>query len=105
MRIKEDRLVAMALVVLEEVAATCHHRPVPRSRALALVLAYLAARGAGDRCHYDSFWRSVDHPRSQDRWSGVNASLNGIYLSAGVKRDTAIVSIYEQRARKALGVE
>jgi hypothetical protein len=93
----------MALGALEEVAATCHHRPVPRSKALALVLAYLASRGRGVRSPYDSFWRSVDHPRPQDRWSGANASLNGIYLAVGVKRDMAVVSIYEASARARSG--
>jgi hypothetical protein len=101
MRLTEKRLVEMALAALEEVAATCHHRPVPRSKALALVLAYLASRGRSVRSPYDSFWRAVDHPWPRDRWSGVNASLNGIYLAQGVKRDVAVTSLYEDRARKA----
>jgi hypothetical protein len=100
MRLTEQRLTEMALAALEEVAATCHHRQVPHSRALATVLAYLASRGRDRRAPYDAFWRAVDHARPQDRWAGVNASLNGIYLAAGLKRDTEVVSRYEAAARK-----
>ena len=100
MRLTDERLTEMALAALEEVAALCHDRPVPRSKALALVLAYLASRGRPARSPYDSFWRAVDHPRPQDRWSSVNASLNGIYLAVGVKRDLDVVSLYEQRERR-----
>lgn len=95
----DSKLTDMALAALEEVAALCHHRPVDRSRPLAVVLAYLASRGRGDRNAYDMFWRSVAHPRPQDRWGNVNAALNGIYHSAGRKRDLAVVSEYENRAR------
>ena len=100
MRLTEKRLLQMALSALEEVAAACHYRPVSRSKALARP-AYLASRGRGVRSPY-SFSRSVGHPRPQDRWSSVNASLNGIYLAAGVKRDTAIVSIYETARAKSM---
>jgi hypothetical protein len=102
MRLTPDRLTDMALGALEEVAAHCHHAPVPRSKALALVLvlAYLASRQPCHRTAFDSFWRSVDHYRPQDRWAGVNASLNGIYLAIGRKRDTAVVSRYESAARE-----
>jgi hypothetical protein len=99
-RLTPDRLTDMALGALEEVAAQCRHAPVPRSKSLALVLAYLASRQPCRRAAFDSFWRSVDHRRPQDRWAGVNASLNGIYLAIGRKRDTAVVSRYETAARR-----
>lgn len=102
MRLTDHRLLDLALGALEEVAAACHHRPVPRSRALALVLAYLASNGRGSRAPYDSFWRAVAHPRPQDRWAGANAALNAIYLAAGRKRDLDLISLYEARARKTL---
>lgn len=103
MRFSEQRLVDMALGALEEVAATCHHRPARRSAALRLVLAYLASRGRSDRRPYRSFWQSVAHPRPQDRWAGANAALNAIYLAVGRKRDIDVVSLYEERARATLG--
>lgn len=101
MRLNDSRLVELALGALEEVAATCRYRPAERSWALRLVLAYLASRGRGNRAPYDMFWRSAGHPRPQDRWAGVNAALNAIYLAADRKRDIEIVSMYEERARKA----
>jgi hypothetical protein len=100
MRLTEDRLVDMALSALEEVAAHSHHEPVPRSKALALVLAYLASRQPCRRHAFDSFWRAVDHPRPQERWGCMNAALNGIYGAVGRKRDTAVVSRYESAARE-----
>ena len=101
-RLNESLLTDMALAALEEVAALCHHRPVPRSAALRLVLAYLASRQPCRRYAFDSFWRSVEHPRPQERWGGANAALNGIYLTIGRKRDMDVVSMYERRAREAL---
>ena len=97
----DSKLVEMALVALEEVAALCHVRQVERSRALAVVLAFLASRGQGDRHPYDLFWRSVDKVRPHDRWGHVNSALIGIYIAAGRKRDLAVVSLYEKRARGA----
>lgn len=101
MRPDDSKLTDMALAALEEVAALCRVRAVPRSRALRLVLAYLASRGAGERHPYDLFWRGVEAPRLQERWAYVNSALNGIYRQAGRKRDPAIVSLYEKRARGA----
>jgi hypothetical protein len=86
MRLTEDRLTDMALAALEEVAALCHHRPVPRSKALALVLAYLASRQPCDRHFFDAFWRATIAERPRDRSAIVNANLNGIYRQVGRKR-------------------
>lgn len=95
----DSKLAEMALVALEEVAALCHVRSVERSRALAVVLAYLASRAQGDRGPYDRFWRAVGTAGPKERWAYVNSALNGIYRAAGRKRDLAIVSLYEKRAR------
>ena len=94
MWLPESRLVDMALVALEEVAALCHEGPVARSRALALVLAFLASRQLCRRDVFDSFWRAVDHRRPQDRWTSANAAL-----AVGRKRDLTTVSHFEGRAR------
>jgi len=39
MKVIDSRLDDMAFGALEEIAAICHHRPVEKSRSLALVLA------------------------------------------------------------------
>ena len=101
MRLTVSRLDDIAFGALEEVTAICHHRPAERSRALALVLAYLANRTGSERSPFDRFWQSIVGPRDHDRWQEVNASLNAIYLVAGRKRDVAVVSAHEDRARKA----
>ena len=90
----------MALSALEEVAALCEHEPLPRSRALALVLAYLASRQPCDRHFFDAFWRAVDMKRPRDRAAIIVASLNGIYRQFSRKRDMAVVSRYESAARR-----
>src|SRR3954465_3479211 len=101
MRLTEDRLVAMALGALEEGAATCRYRPVQRSAALRLVLAYLASRQPCDRGFFDSFWRGVDTVRPRDRAAILHASLNGIYRQVGRKREAAVEAAYDKPAREA----
>ena len=92
----------MALGALEEVAALCHVRPVERGqRALAVVLAYLASRAQADRRPYDLFWRAVGTARAQERDAYLTAAINGIYAGAGRRRDLAVVSLYERRARSS----
>lgn len=105
MALSESRLDDLAFGALEEVAAICHHRSVEHTRAIAVVLAYLAHRAGGERLPFDLFWRSITKPRQHERWQAVNASLNSIYLAAGRRRDLAVVSAHEQRARKAGGDE
>lgn len=101
MRLTDERLTDMALGALEEVAALCEHRPLPRTGALRLVLAYLASRQPCDRHFFDAFWRGVAMERPRDRSATVLASLNGIYRQVGRRRDTAVMSVYQKRAREA----
>lgn len=101
MRLTDARLVDLALGALEEVAATCRYRQAERSWALRLALAYLASRSRSDRAPYDCFWRAVRHARPRERSAGVNAALNAIYRRADRRRDIEIISLYEERARKA----
>ena len=86
MNLSDSRLEEMAFAALEDVAAVCLQRPGDRSRALALVLAYLASRANGPRWPYDRYWQSIIGPRDVERCQSVNASLNAIYLAAGRKR-------------------
>jgi hypothetical protein len=99
MRLTESRLLEIALGALEEVVAECHHAEVPRSKALALVLAYLASRSRGERWPYDRLWTCIEDPKPKERWSGATAALNAIYLAGGWTRDIAVVSRYEKAAR------
>ena len=101
-RLTDERLTAMALSALEDVAANCHAQRVPRTRSLAVVLAYLASRAQGRREPYDLFWRGLGTPRDRERWAYVNSALNGIYRAAGIKRDLRVVSRYEKYARDRL---
>jgi hypothetical protein len=102
MQLSDERLTTMALIALEEVAVLCEHEPMKPSRALRLVLAYLASRQPCDRRFFDAFWRAVRIKRPRDRSAIVHGSLNGIYRQVGRRRDTAIISRYEQAARKRL---
>ena len=100
-RLDHQRLTDMALVALEEVAACCHVRPVQRTRALALVLAYLASRrlDTATRGPFDQFWKAIGKTQANARWGNVNAALNGIYFAVCETRDLAITSAFERQAR------
>ena len=61
-RLTHERLQALALDAIEEAAAASHIGPVPRTRALALALAWLLRLGKGDeqlpRWPFKSFWQA-----------------------------------------------
>lgn len=102
----ERRLVSIALDALEETFAAARDRPVRRTWALRLALAFLAQRtrhgSPPDRWPFVNYWRALEHPRPNDRSASLNAALNAIYLAVGERRDTARISLFEQRERKEL---
>jgi hypothetical protein len=102
--ITEKRLVSFALDALEEALAAARERPVSRTWALRLTLAFLASRtqhgSRPERWPFDHYWQALEHPRPNDRSASLNAALNAIYLAVGEKRDTARVSLFEQRTRR-----
>lgn len=104
-RIGPDQLRQLALEAIEEAAAASHLGPVPRTRGLALALAWLLHYGkegeALPRWPFEAFWRELATERLHDRWSGVNAAVNEIYLQLGEHRDPKCVSAFESRLRSA----
>ncbi|MEO6360613.1 MAG: hypothetical protein ABIO43_08580 [Sphingomicrobium sp.] len=82
----DDRLIAMALDALEELAKQCDAGPQPKTKMLAAVLAYLHSRAGGERWPFDSFWKTIADPKDIGRTQNVNASMNGIYNQLGRKR-------------------
>jgi hypothetical protein len=100
----ESRLIGFALKALEEAAARAHSRPVHRSWALRLALAYLshctANAGAPAAWAFELFWRSLEEPKVHDRWGKLNTALNGIYVALGQRRELTLVSRFEQVARE-----
>lgn len=85
---------------VEEAASASHLGPVPRTRGLALALAWLLHYGKeGEslpRRPFEAFWRELATERLHDRWSGVNA----IYLHLDEARDPERVSAFEGRTRR-----
>jgi hypothetical protein len=103
-RLGSDRLRQLALEAIEEAAAASHIDPVPRTRALALALAWLRHWGTDDVLPlwpFKSFWEALGNERLHDRWSAVNAAVNAIYLAVGVPRPLAVISNFEGRSRGA----
>jgi hypothetical protein len=102
-RIGPDQLLKLALEAIEEAAAASHLGPVPRTRGLALALAWLLHYGKeGEtlpRWPFEAFWRELATERLHDRWSGVNAAVNAIYLQLGERRDPDRVSAFECDAK------
>jgi hypothetical protein len=104
-RLAPVRLRELALEAVEEAAAASHLGPVQRTRGLALALAWLLHYGKeGEtlpRWPSEAFWRELATERLHDRWSGVNAAVNAIYLHLGEQRDPERVSAFEGRSRAA----
>lgn len=101
-RIDDDELRKLALDAVEEAAAASHLGIVERTRGLALALAWLRHRGAEDvlpAWPFRSFWEGLACERQHDRWSGVNAATNAIYLALGEKRRLDRGSRFERRSR------
>jgi hypothetical protein len=102
-RIGPDRLSELALEAIEEAAAASHLGPVPRTRGLALALAWLLHYGKeGEtlpRWPFESFWEGLSNEREHDRWSAVNAAANAIYLALAEQRDRQRQSTFERSAK------
>jgi hypothetical protein len=49
------------------------------------------------RWPFEAFWRELATERLHDRWSGVNAAANAIYLAVGEQRNPAVQSAFESR--------
>lgn len=86
MRVGED-LTAKALLALEEALHECRYRPVQRSRALGMALAYLFSTSGGDPQDYRKFWREIASGNYVLRFGAADQSLERIYAAAGRKRD------------------
>lgn len=103
-RLGHDQLRKLALEAIEEAAAASHLGPVPRTRGLALALAWLLHHGKkGEtlpRWPFEAFWRELTTERLHDRWSGVNAAVNAIYLALDQTRDASCISAFESRSRQ-----
>jgi hypothetical protein len=103
-RLTPDQLTQLALDAVEEAAAASHAGPVPRTRALAVSLAWLLHFSkAGDpppRWPFASFWEGLSSEREHNRWSAVNAAVNAIYLNLGLARSSERQSRVERRARQ-----
>lgn len=94
----------LALDAVEEAAAASHAGPVPRTRALALALAWLLhfskASDPPPRWPFESFWKGLSSEREHDRWSAVNAAVNAIYLNLEMARSSERQSAIEGRVRR-----
>lgn len=103
-RLGHDHLRQLALEAIEEAAAASHLGPVQRTRGLALALAWLLHYGKEaetmPRWPFEAFWRELDAERLHDRWLGVNAAVNAIYLQLGERRLPERISEFEGRARR-----
>ena len=103
-RLGPEQLRKLALEAIEEAAAASHLGHVPRTRGLALALAWLLHYGKeGEmlpRWPFESFWNDLTCEKEHDRWSGVNAAANAIYLALGERRDPAVQSAFERSRQR-----
>ena len=108
MRVAKERIIFLALCVLEEESDQCIKGPVPKSLGLRLALAYLATVSDKPREWFDEFWHIVTKPRrpGQDidadgcaRSQEANAMMNGICRSVGMERTVELMHAMS-RARR-----
>jgi hypothetical protein len=64
--------------------------------ALAWLLHYGKEGETLPRWPFESFWRELATERKHDRWAGVNAAANAIYLQLGISRDRERQSTFER---------
>ena len=103
MRFSPEQLKWMALVALDEIAAS--PEPVPKSYLLRFALAYLYAAGDGPKWIYDSFWKAATTP-GPEMWSeyqrdlcrrqNMEASMNGMCRHAGWERTINVITQLEK---------
>ena len=103
-RFAKEQLKLMALEALEATVTAAEHAPLPRTRTLAFTLAFLASLQDGERWPFDNFYRDCASDDPNGRPAGLNASLNAIYRTVGIKRTLEMQGKYakvERRERDA----
>jgi hypothetical protein len=88
MRVGSD-LTTKAFLALEEALHECRYRRVERTRALRMVLAYLADQ-ASDPKPFVTFWQKVADPEPTFRFGAADMALQDIYRDLKVTRDEAL---------------
>jgi hypothetical protein len=89
-RLGAERIKELALEAVDEAAAEALRRPVSRTRALAVALAWLLYFGRPGspppRWPFTDFWDALVIERDHDRQAAVTAAANAIFLHIGVRR-------------------
>lgn len=94
----------MALAVLEEVVARAYFDAQPRTRGLALALAYLASQAPLTRREpFDRFWQTVSGKDMRGRTVMLNHSLEFIYERVGRERDYGLRARLSKKIAAELG--
>lgn len=101
--VTDSQLMRVALQVLEEAAAQAHDEPVRRTYGIRLALGYLTSRRHCERWPFDTFWTQMGEPSANERWTSLNAALNGIYKQLQIRREMPVTSSFERDARKRMG--
>lgn len=103
-RVEDDKLINMALAVLEEATARARFGPQKRTRGIALALAYL-----GSRCpevglySFSMFWKCLDSADLRGRTQMLMHSLEWIYGDLGMSRDYGAVKRLVDKIAVELG--
>jgi hypothetical protein len=106
MRIDRDRLIFLALLVLDEACDEAKKGPVQPSFSIRLALACLYTLGDGDQTLFESFWREMRTESYWDSSPNQAAYLRATYTTThftGIARSVGVeLSIdYSQRLFKA----
>ena len=75
-----------------------------KPRGLAVALAFLAYMSrSSDRYQFDRFWQSLRRDFRTHRAAEASSSLNGIYEAVGRRRETKVMTAFEQAAQQEYG--
>lgn len=85
-KLTEHALNHIALKALEQAAASAKYKPLERTYAHRLCLAYLASRSGPERWQFDQFWAALIQPDDKIRTADLTRCLNAIYLRLGLQR-------------------
>lgn len=86
MHVDRDRLIFMALRVLDEAVDESRFAPVAPSAALRLALAFLHAVGDGDAKPYVDFWNTVRDPQAKAYSEYMGHVIRGTHAQGKLRR-------------------
>lgn len=79
-RLSQDRMILLALAVVDDAQQQARKGPIVRTNALRLALAYLFSQSDGRRGPYDLFWAECANPHAHAHSETMGNVMRGNWL-------------------------